>query len=92
MMARARAGELEGGERALLFLRHGAASAAYALPGQRVLAPRALYWALRNWLREFCVDWGLTLDWYANDDLDESGPVDSGRAHPFAVDCPRPNL
>lgn len=66
--------ELEGGEQALLFSSGMAAASAvlHALtPGQRVLAPRALYWALRNWLREFCADWGLTLDWYANDDLDE---------------------
>jgi cystathionine gamma-synthase len=57
--------ELEGGEAALLFASGmaGAAAVFQALkPGDHVIAPRIMYWSLRNWLVSFCRDWGLALD------------------------------
>ena len=60
---------LEGGAEALLFASGMAASAAVlqALnPGDRVVAPRSMYWAWRSLLREFSTQWGVQLDWYDN--------------------------
>ncbi|WP_242480317.1 trans-sulfuration enzyme family protein [Rhodovibrio sodomensis] len=57
--------ELEGGEAALLFASGmaGAAAVFQALrPGDHVIAPKVMYWSLRNWLVRFCADWGLELD------------------------------
>jgi cystathionine gamma-synthase len=57
--------ELESGEAALLFASGmaGAAAVFQALrPGDHVIAPKIMYWSLRNWLVQFCRDWGLALD------------------------------
>lgn len=65
---------LEGAPAALLFASGQAAASAVFLalaPGARVLAPRNMYWALRKWLLEFAVPWGLTLEFYENDSLSE---------------------
>ena len=56
--------QLEQGEDALLFA--SGMSAAMAViqalePGDAVIAPRIMYWALRNWLQKFCTTWGLRL-------------------------------
>lgn len=62
---------LEGGEQALLFASGMAASAAVlqALePGDRIVAPRVIYWGWRNLLQQFCQQWGLALAWYDNAD------------------------
>ncbi len=62
--------ELEGGAAAALFASGMAAASAVlqALkPGARVVAPRAMYWALRNWMIQFAANWQLTLDFFAND-------------------------
>jgi cystathionine gamma-synthase len=40
-------------------------------PGDSVLAPRAMYWGLRNWMSEFAATWGLKLEFYANDAIDQ---------------------
>jgi cystathionine gamma-synthase len=64
---------LEGAHSALLFASGNAAAAAVfqALrPGDRVLAPRTMYWALRKWLLTHAVPWGLKVDFYTNDDID----------------------
>ncbi|GAA5182277.1 cystathionine gamma-synthase [Niveibacterium umoris] len=64
--------ELEAGDSALLFSSGMAAAAAVfqALePGQRVLAPRNMYWALRKWLILFAEQWQLDLAFYENADL-----------------------
>ena len=53
---------LEGGHQALLFASGMAAATAVfqALkPGDHVLAPRVMYWSLRNWLMGFASEWGL---------------------------------
>ncbi|HVK77095.1 MAG TPA: PLP-dependent transferase [Kofleriaceae bacterium] len=64
---------LEGGERALLFGSGMAAAAAVfqtLAPGDHVVAPRMMYWALRGWIVDFCARWGLGLDLVDTHDLD----------------------
>ncbi|MCL5049489.1 trans-sulfuration enzyme family protein [Aliidiomarina maris] len=54
--------KLEKGEDALLFGSGMAAAVAVfqALrPGDHVIAPKVMYWSLRNWLLGFATDWGL---------------------------------
>lgn len=56
---------LEGGAGALLFASGMAAATAViqALkPGDHIVAPKVMYWGLRDWLIEFCAHWGLELD------------------------------
>ena len=65
---------LEGAAGALLFASGEAAAAAvfHALgPGQRVLAPRSMYWGFRKWLLEFATPWGLAVEFYDNASLDD---------------------
>jgi cystathionine gamma-synthase len=33
-------------------------------PGDHIVAPKVMYWGLRNWLVKFCAHWGLDLDLY----------------------------
>ncbi len=64
---------LEGGPAALLFASGMAAAAAVfqsLSPGDCVLAPRNMYWALRKWLLDFMVPWGVAVDFYDNASLD----------------------
>ncbi|MCE2907873.1 MAG: trans-sulfuration enzyme family protein [Betaproteobacteria bacterium] len=56
---------LEGGHQALLFASGMAAATAVfqALkPGDHVLAPKVMYWSLRNWLMGFATEWGLEVE------------------------------
>ncbi len=56
---------LEGGHQALLFASGMAAATAVfqALqPGDHVLAPKVMYWSLRNWLMTFATGWGLQVE------------------------------
>lgn len=65
---------LEGAARAMLFSSGQAAAAAVfqALrPGDRVLAPRNMYWGLRNWVTGFMASWGLEVELYDNASLDD---------------------
>jgi cystathionine gamma-synthase len=55
---------LEGGAAARLFASGMAAAAAVVqtlAPGDRIVAPRVMYWGLRNWLVKFAAQWGLEL-------------------------------
>lgn len=57
--------DLENAQEALLF--GSGMTAATTLfqtlsPGDHVVAPRVMYWALRNWLRDFAGQWGLAVD------------------------------
>jgi len=64
---------LEGAASALLFASGQAAAAAVfqsLTPGDGVLAPRNMYWALRKWLLDFMVPWGVAVDFYDNASLD----------------------
>ncbi len=65
--------ELEGGSGALLF--SSGMSAAMAVvqslqPGDRIVAPKIMYWGLRKWLITFCDKWGLQLDLFDPADPD----------------------
>ena len=57
--------ELEGGAETLLFASGMAAATSIfqALqPGDHVLAPKVMYWSLRNWLTGFATGWGLEVE------------------------------
>src|SRR3954452_25499597 len=57
--------ELEHGHQSLLFASGMAAPTAVfqALrPGDHVLAPKVMYWSLRNWLSGFATSWGLDVE------------------------------
>ena len=56
---------LEGGYQTLLFASGMAAATAVfqaLAPGDHVLAPRVMYWSLRNWLMGFATQWGLQVE------------------------------
>ncbi|WP_119459514.1 trans-sulfuration enzyme family protein [Rhodospirillaceae bacterium SYSU D60014] len=56
---------LEGGATALLFGSGMAAATTVfqaLVPGDHVVAPRVMYWGLRDWLLGFARDWGLSVD------------------------------
>ena len=65
---------LEGAAGALVFASGQAAAAGVfqaLAPGDCVLAPRSMYWALRGWIVQFAATWGLKLEFYANASTDE---------------------
>ncbi|MBS0521350.1 MAG: aminotransferase class I/II-fold pyridoxal phosphate-dependent enzyme [Proteobacteria bacterium] len=56
---------LEGGPKALIFSSGMSAASACFLalsPGDHVVVPKIMYWALRNWLATFATHWGLKVD------------------------------
>lgn len=56
---------LEGGHASLLFASGMAAATAVfqaLAPGDHVLAPKVMYWSLRNWLMNFATHWGLRIE------------------------------
>jgi len=56
---------LEHGHQALLFASGMAAATAVfqaLAPGDHVLAPKVMYWSLRNWLMSFATHWGLEVE------------------------------
>ena len=62
---------LEGGHQALLFASGMAAATAVfqaLAPGDHVLAPKVMYWSLRNWLLTFATQWGLQVELIAMTD------------------------
>ena len=64
---------LEGGHDCLLFASGMAAANAVfqaLLPGDHVVAPKVMYWALRKWLVDFAVSWGLEVEFVDTHDLD----------------------
>lgn len=69
---------LEGGHASLLFASGMAAATAVfqaLAPGDHVLAPKVMYWSLRNWLMHFATHWGLRVEF-----ADMSSPADVQRA------------
>ena len=57
--------QLEKGADAALFASGMAAATAVfqaLAPGDHVLAPKVMYWSLRNWLMTFATDWGLKVE------------------------------
>ena len=64
---------LEGGPKALVFSSGMSAASACFLalaPGDHVLAPKVMYWSLRNWLAGFATQWGLKVEFVDADKLD----------------------
>ncbi|ENO86079.1 trans-sulfuration enzyme family protein [Thauera linaloolentis] len=64
---------LEGGAQALLFASgHAAATAVLQAlePGDRVVAPHSMYWALRKWLLDLAEHGRIQLAFYDNADID----------------------
>jgi cystathionine gamma-synthase len=56
---------LEGGAASAVFSSGMSAATAVFLalkPGDHVLAPKVIYWALRNWLVGWATDWGLKIE------------------------------
>lgn len=65
---------LEGAAAAMLFASGQAAAAAVfqaLAPGDCVLAPHSMYWALRKWLLQFAAPWGLAVEFYDNASIDD---------------------
>jgi len=63
---------LEKGAAAALFASGMAAATACFLalrPGDHVVAPKVMYWSLRNWLGTYARDWGLDVDFVDMADL-----------------------
>ncbi len=64
---------VEKGEAAMLFASGMAAATAVFLalkPGDHVVAPKVMYWALRNWLMNTATAWGLEIELVDADDVD----------------------
>ncbi len=65
--------ELEGGVHSILLASGMAAASAVFLalrPGDHVVAPKVMYWALRRWLTTFATDWGLQVELVDTSDTD----------------------
>jgi cystathionine gamma-synthase len=71
--------ELEGGAEALVWASGLAAATAVfrslAKPGAHIVAPRAMYFGLRDWLQRFCATWQVGLDLVDATRLDEIARV-----------------
>ena len=84
--------ELEGGSAALLFSSGMAAAMAIVQslqPGDRIVAPKVMYWGLRNWLIKFCENWGLRLDLFDTADPDAlAKTVDKGKTKLVWIETP----
>jgi cystathionine gamma-synthase len=84
--------ELEGGASALLFSSGTAAAMAVVQtlkPGDRIVAPKIMYWGLRNWLVKFCDHWGLKLDLFDAADPDAlASTVESGETKLVWIETP----
>ena len=67
--------DLEGGADALLFASGLAAASAVfhtLRPGDHVVAPVIMYHGLRDWLSQFCSNWGVAIDYF---DTTEDGAL-----------------
>lgn len=65
--------QLEGGQGCMVFASGNAAATAPFLalaPGDHVLAPTVMYWALRDWLCGFARSWGLEVEFVPTADLE----------------------
>lgn len=84
--------ELEGASAALLFSSGMAAAIAVVQslrPGDHIVAPRVMYWGLRNWLISFCEQWGLGLDLFDALDPDAlAGAVVKGKTKLVWIETP----
>ena len=83
---------LEHGAQAALFASGMAAATAVfqALkPGDHVIAPKVMYWSLRNWLLGFATQWGLVVDFVDVHDSDQlKRAVRTGKTRLVWVETP----
>jgi cystathionine gamma-synthase len=83
---------LEGGHASLLFASGMAAATAVFLalaPGDHVLAPKVMYWSLRNWLMNFATHWGLRVEFIDMSDPDNvRRAVEPGRTKLVWIETP----
>jgi cystathionine gamma-synthase len=83
---------MENAASALVLASGQAAAAAFFLalaPGDRVLAPRNMYWALRKWLLDFGVSWGLAVELYDNASLDDlAAKARAGKPRAIWIETP----
>ncbi len=73
---------LEGGSDCLLITSGMAPATAVIqsfLPGDHVVAWRVLYWALRTWLIDFAMSWGLDVEFVDTSNLNAFAACDSTR-------------
>jgi len=84
--------ELEGAPAALLFSSGMAAAMAVVQslqPGDQIVAPRVMYWGLRNWMVKFCDHWGLGLDLFDTADPDAlANTVKKGKTKLVWIETP----
>lgn len=84
--------ELEGATDARLFASGMAAANALLQtlqPGDRIVAPKIMYWGLRSWLQDFCSNWGLHLDLFDPEkENDLAGRVVSGKTRVVWIETP----
>lgn len=58
-------------------------------PGDHVVAPTVMYWALRNWLKNDATEWGLSVDFVDTTDLDAvRGAVKKGGTKLVWIETP----
>ncbi|HLY54825.1 MAG TPA: PLP-dependent transferase [Stellaceae bacterium] len=83
---------LEGAPAALSFASGMAAATAVFMtlePGDHVVAPRVMYWALRGWLKRFCAQWRVEADFVDADSTDAlAAAVRPGRTKLVWVETP----
>jgi len=84
--------ELEGAPAALLFSSGMAAAMAVVQslqPGDQIVAPKVMYWGLRNWMIKFCDHWGLGLDLFDAADPDAlANTVKKGKTKLVWIETP----
>src|SRR4030095_6868442 len=83
---------LEGGPKALVYSSGMSAATACFLalaPGDHVVAPKVMYWSLRNWLSGFATQWGLRVEFVdmANPD-DVRRTLQPGKTRLVCIDTP----
>jgi cystathionine gamma-synthase len=83
---------LEGGAQALLFGSGMAAAAAVVQalrPGDHMVAQKVMYWGVRDWMLQYCADWGLGLDLVDASDLDAlAGAAKPGKTKLIWIETP----
>ncbi len=84
--------DLEGGSSAMLFSSGMAAATSVfcaLVPGDHVVAPQVMYWALRKWISEFALSWGIQVTYVDAGDLDAlNAAVRPGRTRVVWVETP----
>lgn len=84
--------ELEGAADARLFASGMAAATAVLQslrPGDHIVAPKVMYWGLRNWLIDYCSQWGLQLTLFdATDPHDLERKLRAGKTRLVWIETP----